>query len=141
MSNKILKPFNKVMGVLGLGEEDEEEIKEEEDREIEGINKVVSINSIKTMFPKVLLKRPQELEDTIDIIEAIKEKKIVILNMVNLDRDLAQRMLDIIVGGSYALGGDIEEIAKSVYLVVPESVEITNELREHFDKGTFINFD
>ncbi|KRQ86561.1 Cell division protein SepF [Caloramator mitchellensis] len=143
MSNKILRPFNKVMGVLGLSEEEDFEIEEqEEELDIEPVhnnrnnNKVVSI---KTSFPKVLLKKPQDLEDTIDIIEAIKAKRIAILNMVSLEHALAQRMLDIIVGACYALNGDIQEIAKSVYLVVPDAVEITNELREHLDKNAFIS--
>ena len=142
MANKILRPFNKVMGVLGLSEEEEYETEElDEELDIEPIpnknnNKVVSI---KTSFPKVLLKKPQDLEDTIDVIEAIKSKRIAILNMVSLEHAIAQRMLDIIVGACYALNGDIQEIAKSVYLVVPEAVEITNELKEHLDKGAFIS--
>ncbi|SEF68647.1 cell division inhibitor SepF [Caloramator fervidus] len=142
MTNKILKPFNKMMDALGFSSEEQEDAEErEQEQERVVTNTQSKIVSIKTMFPKVILKRPQQLNDTTDIIEAIKSKKIVILNMINLDQALAQRILDIILGAAYALEGKVEEVAKSVYLVVPEAVEITNELKEQLDKGTFIDFD
>jgi|GEM_PF-2051342 len=142
MTNKILKPFNKMMDALGFSSEEQEELEEREQEQERFVTNAQSkIVSIKTMFPKVILKRPQQLNDTTDIIEAIKSKKIVILNMINLDQALAQRILDIIIGAAYALEGKIEEVAKSVYLVVPEAVEITNELKEQLDKGTFIDFE
>jgi cell division inhibitor SepF len=148
MASKLLKPFNKMMGAIGLVDEEEpaeyEDINEEEDeyQEPEIVtskkNKIVSIKT--STSPKVLLKKPQEFQDILELVDAIKTRKIVVMNIVEVEPRLAQRMIDYCVGACYALNGAFQEIAKSIYLIAPENVEITNELKQVLNKNGFFSF-
>lgn len=151
MSSKLLKPFNKMMGAIGLID-DEDETTDYEDRDEDEYeydepeivnsnlrkNKIVSIKS--NSAPKVILKKPSEFQDILELVDAVKSKKIVVMNMVDVDQRLAQRMIDYCVGACYALNGSFQEIAKSIYLVAPENVEITNELKQVLNKNGFFAF-
>lgn len=150
MSSKFLKPINKMMGAIGLIDEEdqdlavnsvEEEI-EEEYAEPEIItskkNKVVSIKT--NSSPRILLKKPVEFQDIMEIVDAVKSRKIVVMNIVEVEQKLAQRMIDYIVGACYALNASFEEIDKSIYLIAPDNVEISNELKSQINSSGFFSF-
>lgn len=148
--SKLLKPFNKIMGAIGLIDEEDETVDEtersEEDDEEYGepeiVNnkkgKLVSIKGNST--PKVSLKKPQEFQDIMEIVDAVKMRRIVVVNMYEVEPKLAQRMIDYVVGACYAINGSFEEIAKSIYIIAPESVEVSNELKQQLNKNTFFSF-
>lgn len=151
MAGKFLKPINKMMGAIGLIEEEDDDIIEEDEKEDDDFeyeepeilnsrkNNVVSIKT--NSAPKVLLKKPIEIQDVLELVDAVKSRKIVVMNIVDVEPRLAQRMIDYVVGGCYALNGSFQEIDKSIYLVAPENVEITNELKQVLNKKTFYSFD
>ncbi|MDF2672671.1 MAG: hypothetical protein K0R09_936 [Clostridiales bacterium] len=152
MSSKLLRPFNKMMGAIGLIDDEEETINyedrdDDDDDEYDEPeivnsnprkNKIVSIKS--NSAPKVILKKPGEFQDILELVDAVKSKKIVVMNMVDIDQRLAQRMIDYCVGACYALNGSFQEIAKSIYLIAPENVEISNELKQVLNKNGFFAF-
>lgn len=147
MSNKF---FNKMMGAIGLTDEEDEvsqgeNLEEEEEayQQPEIINprknnKLVSIKS--NSLPKVLLKSPQEFQDIMEIVDSLKARKIVVMNINEIEPRLAQRMIDYIVGACYALNGEFQEITKSIYLIAPDSVEISNELKQELNKSGFFSY-
>lgn len=151
MPNKLLKPFNKMMGAIGLID-DEEETDDYEDREEDEYeyeepeiinsnsrkNKIVSIKN--NSAPKVILKKPVDFQDILELVDAVKSKRIVVINITDIDQRLAQRMIDYCVGACYALNGSFQEIAKSIYLIAPENVAISNELKQVLDKNDFFSF-
>lgn len=154
MAGKFFKPINKMMGAIGLIEEDEDEndvIEDDDENEDDDTdyeepeivnsrkNNVVSIKT--NSAPKVILKKPREIQDVLEVVDAVKSKRIVIMNIVEAEPRLAQRMIDYVVGGCYALNGSFQEIGKSIYLVAPENVEISNELKQALNKKTFYSFD
>lgn len=142
------KVFNKVMGFLGLEEEnmdiDEVEYLEEEETELEQPpyasskknNKVVNIHT--TVSAKVMIIKPREYEEATYICDNLKNRKIIVVNSCELEPKVAQRLLDFMGGASYALGGDLQEIEKGVYMLSPSNVEVTNELKNELSsKGLF----
>lgn len=152
LASKFFKPLNKMMGAIGLIDnddddnydelEDEDEDEEYEYDEPEIINprknKIVSIKT--NISAKVILKKPTEMQDILEIVDAIKSKKIVVINIIDVEPKLAQRMIDYLVGGCYALNGSFQEIAHYVYLAAPETVEVTNELKQVLSKDSFYSF-
>ncbi|MEY7998671.1 cell division protein SepF [Clostridium sp. Mt-5] len=149
MANKMI---NKMMGFLGLEddlEEDIEEIDQEQGRktvnDFEGVdpivnskrqNKVVSIHT--TISAKVKIVKPTTYEEAADICDELKNRKIIVINTTGLETRIAQRLLDFMGGASYALGGDLEEIEKGVYILSPSSVEVSSDLKNELSgKGIF----
>jgi cell division inhibitor SepF len=144
------KVINKMMGFLGLeddiSEELEDSIQSEEienggDPEIEPSfskknNRVVSIHT--TISAKVRIVKPASYEEAADIIDELKNRKIILVNTTELDLKVAQRLLDFMGGASYALSGDLQEIEKGVYILSPSNVEVNNELKNELSsKGLF----
>lgn len=148
------KMINKVMDFLGLEEDDEiEELEnegevEQEQEEIDNIfnsskhktqnNKVVSIHT--SASTKVMIVKPTNYDEAIEICDSLKSRKIIVVNMCGLDNKVAQRLLDFMAGSSYALSGSLEEIEKGVYIVSPSNVEISNELKSQLSSKSLINW-
>lgn len=147
------KVINKVMGFLGLEDDLEEDIEETEEvrrekavndtAQVEPIissskrqNKVVSIHT--TIAAKVKIVKPTTYEEAADICDELKNRKIVVINTTGLELRVAQRLLDFMGGASYALGGDLEEVEKGVYLLSPATVEVSNDFKSELsNKGIF----
>lgn len=147
MSGNLFKPLNKMMGAIGLTDYEEDVSNEEVDDEVEEVpqiinskkNKIVSIKN-NNILPKIVLKKPVEFQDIMEIIDDVKSKRTVVINMIEVDSKHAQRMIDYIVGACYALNGSFEEIAKSIYIFAPENVEVSNELKSEISRNNFFSF-
>ncbi|MCR4943381.1 MAG: cell division protein SepF [Clostridium sp.] len=146
MSNVLAK----VKSALGLGEyEDYEEyenddIQEEEEEEV-GIEPVIQgnkrnakvVNLHTAVSPKVTVVKPLAYEQATEISDALKDKKIVVVNTTALENRIAQRLLDFISGSCYALCGELQEVEKGVYLLAPSNVEVSNDLKNELSSKAF----
>lgn len=97
--------------------------KEEKRRERKTPPKVVEFPS-QSAHSKIIIYRPVSYEDTMSIIGNLRSRKPIILNMENIDVDVAQRILDFMSGACTALGGDIRKISSKIFAVVPADYEI-----------------
>lgn len=48
----------------------------------------------------------------------------MIVNMVDLERECAQRVLDFMAGAVYALGGTIRKVSFGIFVIVPSNVSL-----------------
>ena len=148
------KVINKMMGFLGLedgvDENDEINIERPEDfsedkSDSEAIitqsskkrqNKIVNIHT--AFSAKVIIIKPQDFEEATNICDDLKSRKIVVVNTTILESKVAQRLLDFMSGSSYALGAELQEIEKGIYILSPSNVEVSNELKNELSsKGIF----
>ncbi|MBR5947537.1 MAG: cell division protein SepF [Clostridia bacterium] len=82
-----------------------------------------------TAFPgaysgKLIVYRPVSYEDTQNIIDNLKAQKAVIVNMEQIDVEVAQRILDFMSGASYAVNGRVYKVSSRIFIVAPASVNI-----------------
>ena len=141
------KVINKVMGFLGMSEEDGDEIQEmendDENMEIESLmsankkqSKVVNIHT--TSSVKVVIIKPEDFDEATTICDSLKSRKIVVVNTTALEPRTGQRLLDFIGGACYALCGDLQQVEKGVYIISPSNIEVNNELKSELSsKGIF----
>lgn len=144
MSSKVI---NKVMGFLGMAEEEEDEVQEveneEENMDIEtlmGANKKQSkvVNIHTSTSTKVVIIKPDDFDEATTISDNLKSRKIVVVNTTALDPKVGQRLLDFVGGVCYALGGDLQQIEKGVYIMSPSNIEVNNDLKNELSsKGIF----
>jgi cell division inhibitor SepF len=74
---------------------------------------------------RVLIYKPVSYEDTQSIIDNLKERKPIIVNLDELDTDVAQRILDFVSGAVYALNGNIRKAARNIFVVAPYNVDVS----------------
>jgi len=73
----------------------------------------------------MMLVKPKDLADAQVIIDSLKQRKPVIVNLEDNDFAQAQRVLDFVSGAVYALCGEVKEISKKIFAVIPAHVEFT----------------
>ena len=77
---------------------------------------------------EVVLFRPGSFNDTSKAADDLRNRKAVIVNMENVDKAMARRVVDLLSGCVYALDGDVKKIAQSAYLFCPHNMEISGDL-------------
>ena len=82
-------------------------------------------NSLKQ---EVVLFRPGSFNDTSKAADDLRNRKAVIVNMENVDKAMARRVVDFLSGCVYALDGDVKKIAQSAYLFCPHNMDIVGDL-------------
>jgi cell division inhibitor SepF len=72
---------------------------------------------------------PTSFNGAQEVADIFKGNVPVIMNLQELDRDLSRRLIDFASGLCYGLGGSMDRVASSVYLLTPADVEVSPEER------------
>lgn len=73
---------------------------------------------------KMIVYHPVCYDDAQSIVDNLKNRRPVIVNMEELDGNCAQRVLDFLLGSIYALNGTINKISRGIFLVAPRDVDV-----------------
>ena len=77
---------------------------------------------------------PTSFNDAQAVADRFMVKQPVIVNLQGVDRDLSRRLIDFASGICYVLDGSMEKIASQVFLLIPESVEVSDEDRRRIEE-------
>ena len=98
-----------------------------------GANKVVNINA--TTQLQVVLVKPDRFENAAEIADHLREKRTVVLNMEQTNKDVARRILDFLAGAAYAQEGKVKKVALSTYIITPYNVDILGDLIDELENN------
>ncbi len=93
-------------------------------------SKVVGMPGISNSSSEVSLMEPRSFDEMPQAIQALRERKTVILNLTMMDPDQAQRAVDFVAGGTYAIDGHQERVGESIFLFAPSCVNVTSSFQE-----------
>ena len=74
---------------------------------------------------KLLLLEPKTFEECPRLVDALKQKKPVIINLAALQTDIARKIFDFLSGATYALDGNVQKVADNIFIFAPKNVNIT----------------
>ena len=77
---------------------------------------------------EVVLFHPANFNDTSKAADHLRSKKVVIVNMENVDKAMARRVVDFLSGCAYALDGKVKKVAQSTYLFCPHNMDVVGDL-------------
>lgn len=97
--------------------------------------KVVNIHQ--STYVKVVVYQALTYDDTQAIVDNLKNRKPIIVNLDSLEQDLAQRVLDFLSGAVYALDGTIQKVSRSIFVLVPSNIDIVGNIPEDFKGKSF----
>ena len=98
--------------------------------------KLVSFDSGSERRPRspksseVFVIKPQEFDDAQTVADFLKKGKAIVINMEGLQLESAQRIIDFIGGACYGMGGELKAISASIFIAVPNNIEVSGDLRE-----------
>ncbi len=67
---------------------------------------------------------PRAFSEVTEIADALRDRKVVIVNLQGVDRGLLQRAIDFTSGVAYTLDGRIQKLAEAIFLIVPPGVAV-----------------
>ncbi|TAE05762.1 MAG: cell division protein SepF [Oscillatoriales cyanobacterium] len=91
------------------------------------MNNVIGMPGSMNGISEVVVMEPRTFEEMPAAIRALKERKSVVLNLTVMDPDQAQRAVDFVAGGTYALDGHQERIGESIFLFTPSCVQVRTQ--------------
>ena len=137
--------FNKFKDLVGIEEFDEDEELEEEtytptyqdrtpvprkpapSQKYDTTNIVPmqnkTVKSITNAFKLVVIE-PQSFDECSRLVDNLRSRKPVIVNLEKLDTDTARKIFDFLGGATYALNGNVQKVANNIFIFAPENVAI-----------------
>lgn len=129
--------FEKFLNLFGF--EAEEIIEDEEAASQESYynqsprerGKLVKLNN-NTKPVKMLIIEPESFEEVQTIVDHLKNRRVVIINLEETEKGVARRIADFVGGAIYALDGSMQRINGSIFLFTPAHIEVAIPLHADF---------
>jgi len=96
-------------------------------------SKVVNISGSSQM--QVVLVKPERFETVAEIADHLREKRTVVMNLEQTNKDISRRLIDFLSGVVYAHEGKIKKIASSTYLITPYNVDLMGDLLDELESN------
>ncbi|GAB7387646.1 cell division protein SepF [Bacillaceae bacterium] len=131
--------MNKIMGFLGLEDEQEEEFELTDSEEKEAApssrwrsrNNVVSLHHAKEQT-RLILMEPKAYDEAQEIADHLRNRRAVVINLQRLHPEQAKRIVDFLSGTVYALNGDIQKVGPNIFICTPDNVDVQGTISEMF---------
>lgn len=169
MGMAIMDKLMNVIGIGNVDEYDEVDYNTEEEQEVEKAEDVYTRNSYKPsksfkdieresqystsnmqskVIPmntavsssKMVITQPTCYDEVEGIGDYLKTKKSIIVNLENVGKEDARRILDFMSGAAFMVEGTIQKVSNLIYLITPKNVEIQNDLEQSQYKQQKMSF-
>lgn len=141
--------FNKFKDMMGFEDYEDEEFDDEQEEEYTKERKPVetrqsfssqskydtgnvvsmqnrTVKAITSAFKLVVIE-PKGFDECSKLVDSLKSRKPIIVNLEKLDADIARKIFDFLGGATYALNGNVQKVANNIFVFAPENVAIAAE--------------
>jgi len=94
----------------------------------ENIN--VMENPTITSQSEVVVIEPRSFDEALDIVEELRCRKSIVLNLQYLDAEQSQRVVDFLSGATHALDGHQQRVGQGVFIFAPSNFTLNSESNE-----------
>jgi cell division inhibitor SepF len=74
---------------------------------------------------KMVVIEPKGFDECPKLVDNLKAKKPVIINLEKVESDNARKIFDFLSGATYALNGNVQKVANNIFIFAPENVDVT----------------
>lgn len=89
-------------------------------------NNVIGMPGVNTASSEVVVFEPHSFAEIPKVIQTLRQRRSVVLNLNVMDPEDAQRAVDFVAGGTYAIDGHQERIGESIFLFTPNCVKVSS---------------
>ena len=83
---------------------------------------------------EVMVIEPRSFDDAAHIVQNLKDRKTVVLNLHLLDKEQSQRTIDFVCGAAHALCGKPQKVGDLVFVFTPSNVTLSVEVNANQNK-------
>lgn len=85
---------------------------------------------------KMVVIEPRAFDECPKLVDSLKAKKPIIINLEKIESDTARKIFDFLSGATYALNGNVQKVANNIFVFAPESVDVTAYTDERLPGST-----
>ncbi|QHI74005.1 cell division protein SepF [Aminipila terrae] len=74
---------------------------------------------------KMVVIEPKGFDECPKLVDNLKAKKPIIINLEKIESDTARKIFDFLSGATYAVNGNVQKIANNIFVFAPENVDIS----------------
>ena len=121
--------FDKVKSFFGVEEGDSSISETEAEDSYYKVQKSeVSEDSIGSN--KMILFEPRAYSESTQIVDYLKGRNTVVVNLKRVTPDQAKRIVDFLTGSLYAMNGNLQKLGGGIFLCAPNNVNIEGKITE-----------
>ncbi|MBE6700801.1 MAG: cell division protein SepF [Ruminococcaceae bacterium] len=92
----------------------------------------VSVSTGASIEMKVV--KPDSIEAVTQIANQLLDRKTILLNLEDTNKETARRLIDFLNGVAYAISGNLKKVANCTYVITPSNVDVSgDQLKETRD--------
>lgn len=119
-----------VRSVYSTQRAEAKEIKDKDSRVLSMASRSTSPNHF-----KMVVIEPRAFDECPKLVDSLKSKKPVIINLEKIESDTARKIFDFLSGATYALDGNVQKVANNIFVFVPENVDVAAYVGERAPGG------
>lgn len=86
---------------------------------------------------EVCIMKPTSFEDSQEICDMLLTGRATVINLEGFDDKLAQRTMDFVSGSVYAINGKLHRISNSIFIVSPDTIDISGDYLDLIQNSGF----
>lgn len=83
---------------------------------------------------EVMVIEPRSFDDAAQIVQHLKDRKTLVLNLHLLDKEQSQRTIDFVCGAAHALNGKPQKVGELVFVFTPSNVTLSVNVNANQNK-------
>ncbi|MFR1671916.1 MAG: cell division protein SepF [Candidatus Gastranaerophilaceae bacterium] len=83
---------------------------------------------------EVMVIEPRSFEDAATIVQHLRNRKTIVLNLHLLDKEQSQRTIDFVCGAAHALDGKPQKVGDLVFVFTPSNVTLSVDVQANQNK-------
>lgn len=120
--------LNGIKRFLGLGSDEESTVVGTED-EFYQISKE-EVDEEGNQRNKMILFEPRAYSESSQIVDYLKNRNTVIVNLKRVTPEQAKRIVDFLTGSLYAMNGNLQKLGGGIFLCAPNNVNIEGKITD-----------
>lgn len=77
---------------------------------------------------KLLVTEPKSFDECPKLVDNLKGRKPVIINLEKIESDVARKIFDFLSGATYALDGNVQKVANNIFVFAPHNVDVLAQM-------------
>lgn len=93
-------------------------------------------NSSTNSKNKMILFEPRAYSESTQIVDYLKNRNTVVVNLKRVTPDQAKRIVDFLTGALYAMNGNLQKLGGGIFLCAPNNINVEGKITDDSIKGT-----
>lgn len=85
---------------------------------------IYAINQQAMKKPRIKIMEPRLYSEVQSVADVLLSNQSVIINFRRMEKEQAKKMIDFLMGTTYAIKGDIQRIGEEIFMCTPQSFEV-----------------